>query len=124
DRDEAMDVYVQICEQLSARGFERLKKQDASRGTLGGWLAVIARHAIVDWIRSRKGRRRLFQAVKDLSALEQRIFEMYYWDGWTPSEIAERLASEQCQRADLAAVLDALERIQAALTGRHRAELL
>src|SRR6266567_4642593 len=63
DRDEMMEVYVLVCGQLSARGFERLKSQDAARGSIGGWLAVLTRHAIVDWVRSRKGRRRLFQAV-------------------------------------------------------------
>ena len=118
DRDETMEVYVLICERLSARGFERLKSQDAARGSIGGWLAVLTRHAAVDWIRSRKGRRRLFQAVRDLSPFDQRAFEMYYWDDRTPSEIAE------IQRTDLSTVLDALERVQSVLSDRHRAELL
>lgn len=124
DRDEVMDVYVSICEQLSARAFERLKSQDASRGSTGGWLAVVTRHAVVDWIRSRKGRRRLFQAVRDLSALDRRVFELYYWNERTPAEIAELLAGETGGRSDLAAIFDALERVQNALTDRHRAELL
>ncbi len=118
-----MDVYVLICEQLSANRFERLRTQDASRGSLGGWLAVVARHAVVDWIRSRKGRRRLFQAVKDLEPQDQQIFEMYYWENHTPSEIAELLAPPD-KRADLAAVFESLERIQVALSARSRAELL
>src|ERR1700747_2011071 len=88
DRDEVMEVYVLICERLSERRFERLKTQDAARGSIGGWLAVLARHAAVDWIRSRKGRRRLFQAVRNLSPLDQRVFEHYYWDERTPGEIA------------------------------------
>jgi len=118
DRDEQMEVYVLICERLSERRFERLRGQDAARGSIGGWLAVLARHATVDWIRSRKGRRRIFQCVRSLSPFDQRVFEMYYWDGRTPSEIAE------LQRCNLAAVFDALERIQSALTDRHRAELM
>ena len=124
DRDEVMEVYVQICEQLSARDFERLKSQDAARGSLGGWLAVMTRHAIVDWVRSRKGRRRLFQAVEHLPERDRRVFELYYWDERTPSEIAEQLASETSSRADLPGVLDALGRLHGVLTDRHRADLL
>jgi len=118
DRDEVMEVYVLICERLSERRFERLRSQDAARGSIGGWLAVTARHAAVDWIRSRKGRRRIFQSVKTLSPFDQRVFELYYWDERTPNEIAGM------QRADLSSVFESLDRIQSALTDRHRAELM
>jgi DNA-directed RNA polymerase specialized sigma24 family protein len=118
DRDEVMEVYVVVCERLSAQNFARLKTQDAQRGSIGGWLAVMTRHAAVDWIRSKKGRRRLFQAVRDLSPLDQRVFELFYWDDRTPSEICE------IERTPLAAVLESLERIQCALSDRHRGELL
>ena len=118
DRDETMEVYVLICERLSERRYERLKAQDGARGSIGGWLAVVARHAVVDWIRSRKGRRRIFQSVQKLSESDQRVFELYYWDERTPGEIAEM------QRSDLPSVLDALDRVQAVLSDRHRAELL
>ncbi|HEY6842938.1 MAG TPA: hypothetical protein VI391_02135 [Thermoanaerobaculia bacterium] len=118
DRDETMEVYVLICERLTERRFERLRSQDAARGSIGGWLAVVARHAVVDWIRSRKGRRRIFQSVQKLSEPDQRVFEFYYWDERSPSEIAE------LQRSDLASVFDALERIHAVLSERHRAELM
>jgi DNA-directed RNA polymerase specialized sigma24 family protein len=124
DRDEVMEVYVLLCEQLSADGCERLRSQDVTRGSLGGWLTVVARHAVVDWVRSKKGRRRLFQAVQDLPPFEQRVFELYYWEERTPSEIAEVCAADTGRRADLAAVFDALERVQTTLTDRHRAELL
>lgn len=124
DRDEMMEVYVLLCEQLSARGFERLKRQDAARGSLGGWLAVVVRHTIVDWVRSRRGRRRLFHAVRELSEFDRLVFEQFYWDERSPAEIAEALAAGTGSRADMGAVFDALGRIHAALTERHRAELL
>ena len=124
DRDEVMEIYVAVCEQLSARGFERLKSQDAARGSIGGWLAVVARHAVVDWVRSRRGRRRLFHAVQDLPAFEQQVFELYYWEERTPSEIAELLSSRTGSRVDLVGVLEALERVDRTLSDRHRAELL
>ena len=118
DRDETMEVYVLICERLSERRFERLRGQDAARGSIGGWLAVIARHAAVDWLRSRKGRRRIFQSVRSLEPFDQRAFELYYWDERSPAEIAGLL------RRDLPDVFEALDRIQSALSARHRAELL
>src|SRR5437588_525559 len=124
DRDEVMDVYVLICEQLSAEGCERLKSHDGARGSIGGWLAVVARNAVVDWIRSRKGRRRLFHAVKGLSRMDQRVFELYYWDERTLTEMSEILSQETGTAADVAAVADSMERVQQALNVRHRADLL
>lgn len=124
DRDEMMEVYVLLCEQLSAGGYERLRRQDAARGSLGGWLAVLARHAVVDWVRSQKGRRRLFQVVQALPAFERRVFELYYWNERGPGEIAETIAVESGGDAELARVFDALDRINRVLTERHRADLL
>jgi DNA-directed RNA polymerase specialized sigma24 family protein len=124
DRDERMEVYVLLCEQLSARGFERLRTQDAARGSFGGWLAVVIRHTIVDWVRSQRGRRRLFHAVQDLPPFERRVFELYYWDERTPSEIAGALAAERGAEPDLSRVFGALEALHGVLNDRHRAELL
>jgi len=124
DRDEMMEVYVLLCEQLSARGFERLRSQHAARGSIGGWLAVVARHAVVDWVRSQKGRRRLFRAVQELSPFERRVFELYYWQEHSPSAIAEAMACELGGEPDLPRVFAALEAVDAVLTDRHRAELL
>ena len=124
DRDEIMDVYVNVCEQLSARNCERLKSQDAGRGSIGGWLAVVTRNAVIDWIRSRKGRRRLAESVKSLPEYDQRVFELHYWEGYSPSEITELLPQPEGVRPAFIAVLESLERIQARLTERHRAELM
>ena len=72
DRDEAMDLYVLVCERLSEDDCGRLRRRDASRGSLEGWLAVVVRNVAVDWVRSRAGRRRLFGAVKRLTLFDQR----------------------------------------------------
>lgn len=118
DRDEAMDLYVLVCERLSHDDCGRLRRRDASRGSLEGWLAVVVRNVAVDWVRSRAGRRRLFGAVKRLTPFDQRVFELYYWEHHTPSEVAG-LAG-----ARLTDVLDALARVDGALTARHRSELV
>jgi DNA-directed RNA polymerase specialized sigma24 family protein len=124
DRDEAMEVYVQACERLATGNYAALRRRDPSLGSLKGWLAVIVRRAAVDWIRSRAGRRRMFAAIRELDRFDQRLFELFYWDGRRPSEAAELLSVEMKQEVTLDLVFEALERIDSALSARHRTELL
>jgi DNA-directed RNA polymerase specialized sigma24 family protein len=79
------------------------------------------RNAAVDWVRSRTGRRRLFGVIKSLPSFDRRVFELFYWEGLLPTDIAALLAESE---PDLPAVFDALSRIEAQLTVRHRAELM
>jgi RNA polymerase sigma factor (sigma-70 family) len=122
DREEAMELYVLVCERLSADDCARLRKHDPGRGALGAWLSVLVRNVLVDWVRSRAGRRRLFKSIKELPSLEQRVFELFYWENRQPTEMVELLTS--FGSPSLVVVLTALERVQAALTQRQRAELL
>lgn len=124
DRDEAMDIYVRTCERLAENQCAALRRRDPAKGSLSAWLAVVVRRTIVDWVRSRAGRRRLFGVIRDLDAFHQRLFALYYWDGRRPSEAAEILTVETQSEVSLAAVLDALETIDGVLTARHRADLL
>src|SRR5438046_2392201 len=87
-QDEAMDVYLRVCEHLAGDSCARLRKHDPEKGTLGSWLTVVVRRVIVDWVRSRKGRRRLFASIKALQELDREIFDLYYWRGHSPAEIA------------------------------------
>src|SRR5439155_4713598 len=79
--DEAMDVYLRVCEHLAADGCARLRRYDPARGTLASWLNVVVQRVVVDWVRSKKGRRRLFASVKALSAFDREVFELHYWRG-------------------------------------------
>ena len=124
DRDEVMEVYVQACERLAAHGYAALTRRDASIGSFAGWLAVIVRRAAVDWVRSRAGRRRMFAAIREMDRFHQRLFELFYWEGRRPAEAAEWLRVEMKQDVTLSAVFDALERVDAALSARHRSELI
>jgi DNA-directed RNA polymerase specialized sigma24 family protein len=124
DHDDAADVYLQVCERLAANDCARLRQYDARKGALAAWLTVLVRHTIVDWIRARAGRRRLFGAIRRLSRFDQRIFELYYWDHRRPAEIAAQLAEERGTTLDLADVFDGLQRVQEAMSDRHRSELL
>jgi DNA-directed RNA polymerase specialized sigma24 family protein len=124
DRDEAMEIYVLACERLSENNCERLRRRDPAKGSIQAWLAVVVRHVVVDWVRSRTGRRRLFGAIRELDAFDQRVFELYYWEDRMPAEIAEIIGTQSGTRVGLVGVFAALSRIERALTDRHRADLL
>jgi RNA polymerase sigma factor (sigma-70 family) len=123
DQDEAMEVYVLVCERLAEDDCVRIRRFDPSKGAIGAWLSVLVRHTMVDWVRARAGRRRLFKSVQALPPIEQRVFELFYWENKMPAEIAGALDG-QFGSPSLATVLEALERVQAALTERQRAELV
>jgi DNA-directed RNA polymerase specialized sigma24 family protein len=124
DRDEAMDLYVLVCQRLAENNYARLRRHNPAQGALAAWLAVVVRNTAVDWVRTRAGRRRLFASIKQLGERDQRVFELYYWDEQTPVAIAEALTMRQGAAVSVGDVLDALQRIDAALTPRHRRELL
>ena len=124
DRDEAMEVYVQVCERLAAHDYKALRRRDPSIGSFAGWLAVIVKRAAVDWVRSRAGRRRIFAAIRELDRFHHRLFELFYWEGRRPAEAAELLSVEMKGAVTLDQVFDALERIDGALSARHRGELI
>jgi RNA polymerase sigma factor (sigma-70 family) len=124
DRDEILDLYVRVCRHLGEGGCARLRRHDPAQGALRAWLAVVVRHVVTDWVRSRAGRRRVFGTVKALPPGDREVFELYYWDERPPSEIVEVLSARRGRRVPLADVLESLDRIQAALSQRQRSELL
>jgi DNA-directed RNA polymerase specialized sigma24 family protein len=124
DRDEMLEVYTLVAERLVANDCAKLRARSSGGGSLEAWLSVVARHAVVDWIRSRAGRRRLFGVVKDLSETDQRVFELYYWEERRVAEISGILSTAAAREFPVSAVLDALGRINAVLTTRHHSELL
>lgn len=123
DQDEAMEVYTIVCERLADDDCARIRKFDPSKGAIGAWLSVLVRNTMIDWVRARAGRRRLFKSVQALPPLEQKVFELFYWENKMPAEIVGALEG-QFGSPSLAEVFDAFERVQAALTDRQRAELV
>ena len=124
DKDEAMELYVLVCERLADDDCARLRRFDPAKGAIASWLLVMVRNVMVDWVRSRAGRRRLFKSIQALPRLEQRVFELFYWENAMPGEMVDRLAGEEFGSPSLAAILESLERVQHALTERQRGELL
>jgi DNA-directed RNA polymerase specialized sigma24 family protein len=124
DHDEAMEVYALVCERLVERDCARLRRHDPAKGSLAAWLAVVTRRIVVDWVRARAGRRRLFGAVRRLSPFHQQVFELYFWKERTPAEIAEELGMRTGREVPLMDVLAAIDAIHQVLSDRHRSELL
>lgn len=124
DRDDVMDLYVHVCERLAADDCARLRKHDPAKGTLSSWLATVVRRMLVDWVRSQQGRKRLFGSIRALDEIDQRVFEHYYWRRQTPAQMAELVTDESGRGIGLAAVFASLERVERALTGRQRADLV
>ena len=124
DRDDVLEVYVRVCEHLAENDCARLRRHDPSKGELAAWLTVVVRHAVVDWVRSRTGRRRLFGPVRRLSPFDQRVFQLHYWDRLRPTEIVERLSRRMNRLVPPDDVLDALGRIHRVLSVRHHSKML
>lgn len=124
DQDEKMEVYTLVCERLVADRCARLRSWKPGLGTIEGWLSVVVRHVVVDWVRSRAGRRRMFGAVRDLAAFDRRVFEAYYWEERPVAEIAGVLSMATGSEVGVGQVMEALGRVNQALTERHRADLL
>lgn len=124
DRDDAMDLYVHVCERLAADNCARLRRHDPGKGSLTAWLSTVVRRMLVDWVRSNQGRKRVFGSVKALPVIDQRVFEMYYWRRHTPAEMASLVIDDAGRPIGLSAVFAALERVERALTERQRAELI
>jgi RNA polymerase sigma factor (sigma-70 family) len=124
DRDDAMELYVHVCEKLAADDCARLRRHDPAKGALSAWLGTVVRRMLVDWVRSSQGRKRLFGSIRTLSPIDQQVFEQFYWRRQTPSQMADAIVGAGGQGIGMAAVFESLDRVERALTERQRAELM
>ncbi|MEW6129376.1 MAG: sigma-70 family RNA polymerase sigma factor [Acidobacteriota bacterium] len=124
DYDQAMDRFIYICEKLCEDDFRRLKgvRYAGTHGDLIPWLRQVVKNLSINWVWSQEGRKRLLKPIKQLPARDQRIFELYFWKGLLPSAIQEELQREQA--IELVEVMEALERIFAALSQKKLWRLL
>lgn len=113
DYDQAMDRFTFVCEKLCEKDFRRMKaiKYAGSRGDLTPWIRQVVKRLCINWAWSEDGRKRLLKPIASLGPLEQRVFELYFWQGLTPSQIDERLRQEHFTNFESTSVFDALEQI-------------
>ena len=120
DYDHAMDRFVYVCEKLSEKGCHRLKsvRYAGSYGELKPWLRQVINRLSISWAWSRDGRKRLLKPIQKMGKQEQRIFELYFWQGLSPVAIEERLLLEHFESVTLAGVLAALDQIHSELSDK------
>lgn len=93
DRDDVMDVFSMVCQELTVNGFARLRRysvQSARAARVSTWLVVVVRNLTVDWLRHRDGRRRL-NVPSELSPLQQQIYTAVCIEGHSYVEAYELL---------------------------------
>lgn len=128
DYDECMEIYVYVCEKLSQKNCARLK-QFKGEGNFGKcqfstWLIASVLNFCRQWLRQTTGRKRLFEAIKHLSQPDQTIFNLYYWQGYQQSEIAEILSNQSKNQITEAEVYQGLLRINATLTKKNKWKMI
>lgn len=134
-----------LLQELFLRLWNRGREFDASKGTLGVWIMSIARNMAIDHVRSAQTRfstrlrsidhidalllrhdpsgpesrihdvRTIREAFAALGADEKRVIELAYFEGFSQSEIAERL--EQPLGTVKSRMRSALERLRKAIKG-------
>lgn len=126
DHDEAMDRFVFVCEKLCESDFRRLRgiRSTGNQGDLAPWLRTVVRNLAVSWAWSVDGRRRLFKSVTELPERHQRVFELHFWQGRSPSDICEQLRVETQEPIGLLDVLQLLEEVFDHLSAGQRWRLM
>ncbi len=128
DYDERMEIYVHVCRRLQADDCRRIR-QFRGRGAGGNckfstWLAAVTFNMAREWIRSTRGRKRMFRAVRDLDRIDRLIFRYYFWEGYGVSEIASCLRTKHFEVLSTAQVMDRLAAAERRLSSDHRWRLL
>ena len=128
DYDERMEIYVHVCRRLRADDCRRVR-QFRGRGVAGNckfstWLAAVTFNMAREWIRSTRGRKRMFRAVQDLDRLDRLIFGYYFWEGYGISEIASSLRAKHFEVISSAQVMERLAAAESRLSSDHRWRLL
>jgi RNA polymerase sigma factor (sigma-70 family) len=118
DYDQSMDRFVFVCEKLCEKDFRRLKgiKYAGSRGELLPWIRQVVKRLCINWAWSEEGRRRLLKPIQKMSPLEQRVFELYFWQGLMPSQIEECLRQEHFAEVEPVTVFEALDNVLSKLS--------
>ena len=107
DRDDVMDVFAMVCEQLTANDFSRLRRysaEDVRSARFSTWLVAVVRNLTIDWLRQRDGRRRLVPPT-NLTEPQREIFRTICIEGRSHAEAYELLRDARGERMSFPAFL-------------------
>ncbi len=118
DHDLARDVVADVFECL----FRGKLEQFDGRSSFGTWLVLIVRNAAVDRLRRERGRVRLPAPILRRPATDQRVFELFFVQGWPSKAVYGRMQSEGA-RLDYEDFLSLLSDMDGQLDHRARRRL-
>jgi len=128
DYDERMDIYLYVCSHLRADDCRRLR-QFRGAGSNGPcqfttWLGTVVHNMAREWVRTKRGRRRLFRSVEGMTELDRLVFRYRFWEGFAVGEIARTLRISHGLRTSEARVVRSLREIGSSLGRDQRWRLL
>ena len=68
------------------------------------WLAAVTFNLGRDWIRTSRGRRRVYLSVQALPRVHRMVFRYYYWEGYSAHEVGQLLRTNhgiECTETDI-----------------------
>ncbi len=121
--DERMEIYAYTCGRLRAEDCRRVK-QFRGTGPSGAckfttWLAAVTFNLGREWIRTSRGRRRMYLGVQALSPIHQMVFRYYYWEGYSAHEVGQMLRTNHAIDCTDADIEDCLTLIRETLSRDH-----
>ena len=119
DPDHASDCFLFICERLSEKHFQRLRRYRFNSGAkFSTWLWVVVRNLCRDWHRKEFGRERVSRSIARLSPIDQAVYRSVFEQG-LPVEAAFASLKQQGHPLTREDVEESVNRIQSALSPRQ-----
>ena len=123
NRQNREDGYQAVCEALLSNDLQRLRAY-SGRGSPSGFVLHIIENLVVDFVRTVIPRRRLPAAIERLSALDQSVFQLVYWDRLEaePAILLPHLPRAGEGPLSVTAIAAAIVRVRQALPAGYCAE--
>ena len=117
------DAYQAVCEALLKNDLQRLRAY-SGRGSPSGFVLHTIENLVIDFVRTIIPRRRLPAAIQRLSALDQSIYRLIYWERLDadPAILLTQLSRSGEAPATVPAVAEAIGRVRQALPAGYHAE--
>jgi len=122
-RQNREDAYQAVCEALLKNDLRRLRAY-SGRGSPSGFVLQIVENLVVDFVRTIMPRRRIPAAIARLSALDQSVFRLLYWERLAPDPaiLGVHLARSGEAPPPASTIIEAIERVRQALPPGYWAE--
>ena len=122
-RQNREDAYQAVCEALLKNDLQRLRAY-SGRGSPSGFVLHTIENLVIDFVRTIIPRRRLPAAIQRLSALDQSIYRLIYWERLDadPAILLTQLSRSGEAPTTVPAVAEAIGRVRQALPAGYHAE--